>query len=189
MKNLETQIEQLAKDCQAKAAYEVPNSSIGQCKIPEKMDEGPSVVLPCQLPPKELSPGSFTLPYTIGSLNLYAMADLGASVNIMPRSMFNHLKLTNLKKTYMLVEMADMTKSAPVGIVKNVLVKKCPYVNKAVKKVVLNEWILDCFEEESGTDKDLYSRKLKDYHLVFDIEIEQLEEKYKLGIGKKGYIL
>ncbi|GKA02534.1 hypothetical protein Tco_0675199 [Tanacetum coccineum] len=62
-------------------------------------------------------------------------------------------------------------------------------VNKAVKKVVLNEWILDCFEEESGTDKDPYSRKLKDYHLVFDIKIEQLAEKYKLGIGKKGYIL
>nr|GEV52995.1 hypothetical protein [Tanacetum cinerariifolium] len=39
-------------------------------------------VLPCWLPPKELSPGSFTLPCTIG--NIYAMADLGASVNVMP---------------------------------------------------------------------------------------------------------
>ncbi|GJR04148.1 zinc finger, CCHC-type containing protein [Tanacetum coccineum] len=79
--------------------------------------------LPCQLPPKELNPGSFTLPYTIGSLNLYAMADLGASVNIMPRLIFEHLNLVNLKKTDMLVEMADMTRKAPVGIVENVLVK------------------------------------------------------------------
>ncbi|GKA11963.1 DNA-binding pseudobarrel domain-containing protein [Tanacetum coccineum] len=88
-----------------------------------KTDEGPLELLPCQLPLKELSLGSFTLPYTIGSLNLYAMANLGASANIMPRSMFNHLRLTNLKETNMLVEMADMTKKAPIGIVENILVK------------------------------------------------------------------
>ncbi|GJY14981.1 hypothetical protein Tco_0385403 [Tanacetum coccineum] len=39
----------------------------------------PSKVLPCQLPPKELNPGSFIVPCTIESLNLYALADLGAS--------------------------------------------------------------------------------------------------------------
>ncbi|GKG23340.1 7-deoxyloganetin glucosyltransferase-like protein, partial [Tanacetum coccineum] len=66
---------------------------------------------------KELNPGSFTLPCTIGSLNIYAMADLGASVNIIPKSMFEFLKLTHLKKTDILVEMADMTKKALVGIV------------------------------------------------------------------------
>ncbi|GJY31132.1 hypothetical protein Tco_0414627 [Tanacetum coccineum] len=67
LKNLETQVEQLIKDYQAKDANEVS----------KKMDEGPSGVLQCQLPLKELSPGSFTLLYTIGSLNIYAMADLG----------------------------------------------------------------------------------------------------------------
>ncbi|GKE99978.1 7-deoxyloganetin glucosyltransferase-like protein [Tanacetum coccineum] len=82
-------------------------------QVPKEMEERPQGVLPCQLPLKELNLRSFTLPCTIGSLNFYAMADLGASVNIMPRSMFNHLKLTNLKKTDMLVEMADMTKKAP----------------------------------------------------------------------------
>ncbi|GKA33218.1 phospholipase-like protein [Tanacetum coccineum] len=69
-----------------------------------------SRALPCQLPPKELNPGSFTLPCTIDSLNLYAMADLGASVNVMPKSIFEHLKLANLKEIDMVVEMADMTK-------------------------------------------------------------------------------
>nr|GEU61158.1 hypothetical protein [Tanacetum cinerariifolium] len=45
-------------------------------------EEGvPSRVLPCQLPPKELNPGSFTLPCTIGSLNLYDMTDLGGSLS------------------------------------------------------------------------------------------------------------
>ncbi|GKC75488.1 hypothetical protein Tco_1126262 [Tanacetum coccineum] len=131
------EIEQLAKDCQAKAANEVPNSSIGQCKVIfanikaptdetysngvsfisddnvevfKEIKEGPLGVLPCQLPPKELSPGSFTLLFTIVSLNIYAMEYVGSSVNIMTRSMFNHLKLTNLKKTSILVEMANMMK-------------------------------------------------------------------------------
>ncbi|GJR83901.1 reverse transcriptase domain-containing protein [Tanacetum coccineum] len=156
LKNMETQIEKLAKDYQARAANEVTDPSLSQCKaiftnneapideasskgttklqgvsfisndnvqVPKETEERPQGVFPCQLSTKELNPGSFTLPYTIGSLNFYAMAVLGASVNIMPRSMFNHLKLTNLKKTDMLVEMADMIKKAPVGIVENVLVK------------------------------------------------------------------
>ncbi|GKA15309.1 reverse transcriptase domain-containing protein [Tanacetum coccineum] len=82
-----------------------------------------SKLLPCQLPPKELNPGSFTLPCTIGSLNFYAMADLGASVNVIPKSMFEILKLSQLKKTNMLVEMANMTKKVPIGIIENVIVK------------------------------------------------------------------
>ncbi|GJS94251.1 phospholipase-like protein [Tanacetum coccineum] len=45
------------------------------------------------------------------------------SVNVIPKSMFEHLKLAQLKKTDMLVEMADMTKRSPIGIVENVLVK------------------------------------------------------------------
>ncbi|GKB72987.1 phospholipase-like protein [Tanacetum coccineum] len=79
--------------------------------------------LPCQLPPKELNPRSFTLPYTIGSLNLYAMVDLGASVIIMPKLIFEHLRLANHKETDMLVVRADMTEKALLGIVENVLVK------------------------------------------------------------------
>nr|GEY09691.1 hypothetical protein [Tanacetum cinerariifolium] len=81
----------------------------------------PLKFLPCQLPPKELNSGSFTLPCTIGSLNLYAMAGLGASINVMLKSMFEHLKLANLKETDMLVEMANMSRKAPLGIVENIL--------------------------------------------------------------------
>nr|GEZ92444.1 hypothetical protein [Tanacetum cinerariifolium]GFA50930.1 hypothetical protein [Tanacetum cinerariifolium] len=74
----------------------------------QKENEGSSRVLPCQLPPKELNLGSFTLPCTIGSLNVYDLAYLGASVNIMPYSMFKSLELASLKETTILVEMADM---------------------------------------------------------------------------------
>ncbi|GJZ65973.1 reverse transcriptase domain-containing protein, partial [Tanacetum coccineum] len=95
----------------------------GLGEVSKETEEGLPRVLPCQLPLKEMNPRSFTLSCIIDSLNLFAMADLGASVNIKSRSMFNHQKLTNLKETNMLVKMADMTKKAPVGIVENVMVK------------------------------------------------------------------
>ncbi|GKA13083.1 putative ribonuclease H-like domain-containing protein [Tanacetum coccineum] len=91
--------------------------------VTEEEEEDSSETLPCQLPPKEINPGSFTLPCTIGSLKLYDMADLGACVNVMPKSLFEHLELADLKETNMVVEMADITKKAPLGIVENILLK------------------------------------------------------------------
>ncbi|GJR44348.1 hypothetical protein Tco_1312451 [Tanacetum coccineum] len=46
---------------------------------------------------------------------------LGASVNVIPKSIFKHLKLARLKKTDMIVEMADMIEISPIGIVENVM--------------------------------------------------------------------
>ncbi|GKB57781.1 reverse transcriptase domain-containing protein [Tanacetum coccineum] len=148
---MEEWIEQFTKKFHAKTVSEVNNSSFDQCKAvyddkeaspnneinePHEVsfvsadrthvvqEEGvSSKILSCQLPPKELNPRSFTLPCTIEILNFYVMADLGASINVIPKSMFEHLKLARLKKTDMLVEMADMTKRAPIGIVENILIK------------------------------------------------------------------
>ncbi|GJX91594.1 reverse transcriptase domain-containing protein [Tanacetum coccineum] len=122
LKNLETQIKQLTKEFQAKTASEVSLIANNKARVAQEEDDVLTRVLPCQLPPKELNPRSFTLPCTIGSLNFDVMADF-ASVNVMPKSMFEHLKLANLMKTDMLVEMTDMTKRVPIGIVENVLVK------------------------------------------------------------------
>ncbi|GJY78754.1 hypothetical protein Tco_0484555 [Tanacetum coccineum] len=41
---------------------------------------------------------------------------LSASVNVMPRNTFKYLRLANLRNTNMLVEMADMTKKAPLDV-------------------------------------------------------------------------
>ncbi|GKE36581.1 reverse transcriptase domain-containing protein [Tanacetum coccineum] len=138
LKNLETQIEQLTKEIHSDITLSSSSEQIktvtadhetsGVNKLHEvSFISGPESdtpkVLQHQLPLKELNPGSFTLPYTIGKFNFYAMADLGASINVMHRSIFEHLHLTNLKKTNVLCEMADMSKKAPLGIVENVLVK------------------------------------------------------------------
>nr|GEU91865.1 hypothetical protein [Tanacetum cinerariifolium] len=46
-----------------------------------------------------------------------------AGVNMMPKSLFEHVKLAYLKETIMVVEMAYMSKKAPLGIMENILVK------------------------------------------------------------------
>ncbi|GJV48577.1 hypothetical protein Tco_1438789 [Tanacetum coccineum] len=76
-----------------------------------------------QLPMKESNTGHFMLSCTIGNFKFYALADLGASVNVLPRNIFEYLELTNLSKTEMLVEMADIRKKAPFRIVRDILVK------------------------------------------------------------------
>ncbi|GKB33856.1 reverse transcriptase domain-containing protein [Tanacetum coccineum] len=137
-KNLEIQIEQLTKEIHSDKTL---SSSSEQIKTVtsdhetfrlNKLHEvsfisGPESdtpeVLQHQLPPKELNPRSFILPCMIGKFSFYAMANLGASINVMPRSIFEHLHLNNLKKTNVLCEMANMSKKAPLGIVENVLVK------------------------------------------------------------------
>ncbi|GJY64721.1 hypothetical protein Tco_0466181 [Tanacetum coccineum] len=105
-----------------KAQIKAPSSRTSKIQgisfVTEEEEEESSETLPCQLPPKEINLGSFTLPCTIGNLKLYAMANFGSwRVNVMPKSLFEHLKLADLKETSMEVEMADITKKAPLGIV------------------------------------------------------------------------
>ncbi|GJT20797.1 hypothetical protein Tco_0890734, partial [Tanacetum coccineum] len=102
------------KSTQIETSSRGTNEVQGMSFVADDEEGDTSGALPCQLPPKELNPGSFTLPCTIGNLNLYAMADLRASVNVMPKSIFEHLKLARFKETNMVVEMADMIKKGPI---------------------------------------------------------------------------
>ncbi|GKE10402.1 hypothetical protein Tco_1413953, partial [Tanacetum coccineum] len=102
--------------------YKVSFLSDFDSRVTQNNKERTTEVLQCKLPPKEQNPGNFTLPCTIGIFNFYAKANLGASINVMPRGIFEFLKLINLRKTNMLIEVADMTKKAPLGVVENILV-------------------------------------------------------------------
>ncbi|GKC70261.1 homeodomain-like protein, partial [Tanacetum coccineum] len=74
------------------------------------------------LPRKEKNPGSFTLPCFIKNMCYKALADLGASVSVMPYSTYTTLGLGDLIPTKLIVELADRTVKRPKGIVENVLV-------------------------------------------------------------------
>ncbi|GJZ70903.1 zinc knuckle CX2CX4HX4C containing protein [Tanacetum coccineum] len=83
-----------------------------------------SALLLNQLPPKEKDPGSFILPCSIGRLEFNnAFADLGASISIMPFSMYKRLGIGKLETIKMDIELADNSKCIPKGIVRNLLIK------------------------------------------------------------------
>ncbi|XP_060972313.1 uncharacterized protein LOC133038240 [Cannabis sativa] len=84
-----------------------------------------SAVLQKKLPPKLKYPGSFNIPCSIGgSIQTKTLCDLGASINLMPLSMFKRLKLGEAKPTTVTLQMADRSLTHPRGIIEDVLVKK-----------------------------------------------------------------
>ena len=51
------------------------------------------------------------------------MLDLGASINVMPRSVYASLNLGSLKNTAVIIQLADRTNAYPEGVIDNVLVQ------------------------------------------------------------------
>ncbi|GKE28920.1 hypothetical protein Tco_1444304 [Tanacetum coccineum] len=69
-------------------------------------------------------PWNCTLPCSIGSLTVRnVLADLGASINIIPFSLFKRLGLGRPKPVHLILEMADRTTQVLKGMIENVLVK------------------------------------------------------------------
>ncbi|KAK8935601.1 hypothetical protein KSP39_PZI013849 [Platanthera zijinensis] len=83
-----------------------------------------SAILQKKLPPKLKDPGSFTIPCSIGyKFERKALCDLGASINLMPLSIYRKLGLGEISKTSITLQLADRTLAFPKGIVEDVLVK------------------------------------------------------------------
>ncbi|GKD50905.1 DNA-directed DNA polymerase [Tanacetum coccineum] len=88
------------------------------------MNERCYAVLLNKLPSKEKDLGSFTLPFDIGHLHIdNALADLGASISLMPYTMYKKLGLGEPKPTRMSLELADRSIQYPQGIAEDVLIK------------------------------------------------------------------
>ncbi|KAL5545312.1 hypothetical protein UlMin_009096 [Ulmus minor] len=83
-----------------------------------------NAVLQNKLPPKLKDPGSFTIPCSIG--NQYfgkALCDLGASINLMPMSIFKKLGIGQARPTTVSLQLADRSIAHPEGKIEDVLVK------------------------------------------------------------------
>ncbi|CAL9005417.1 unnamed protein product [Prunus brigantina] len=89
-----------------------------------KLNKNVSAVLQRKLPPKLEDPGSFDIPINIGDKKVgRAMLDLGASINVMPYSVYQELGLEGMKKTSIRLELADHSIKYPKGIVEDILVQ------------------------------------------------------------------
>ncbi|GJY39036.1 reverse transcriptase domain-containing protein [Tanacetum coccineum] len=77
-----------------------------------------------KVPPKLGDPRSFLILCNFNkTFSCNALADLGASINLMPYSLYAKLSLETLKPTKMSVRLADRSFQYPVGIAENMLVE------------------------------------------------------------------
>nr|GEW16460.1 reverse transcriptase domain-containing protein [Tanacetum cinerariifolium] len=77
-------------------------------KLLEKLGDPEKFLIPCDFP---------------RMAECLALADLGASINLMPLSVWNKLSLPDLSPTCMTLELADHSISRPVGVAEDVFVK------------------------------------------------------------------
>nr|GEZ19937.1 reverse transcriptase domain-containing protein [Tanacetum cinerariifolium] len=88
------------------------------------LDKIPRELVFKKLPEKPGDPGRFLIPCDFLEFdNCLALADLGASINLMPLSIWKKLRLLTLNDTKMVLELADRTISKPTGVAENVFVK------------------------------------------------------------------
>ncbi|XP_022857587.1 uncharacterized protein LOC111378584 [Olea europaea var. sylvestris] len=89
-----------------------------------KLTEECSAILQKKLPHKLKDPSSFNIPCNIGGITFdRALCDLGASINLMPLSVFKKLGLGEMKPTTLTSQMADRPITYPKGIIEDVLME------------------------------------------------------------------
>nr|GFC63229.1 reverse transcriptase domain-containing protein [Tanacetum cinerariifolium] len=88
------------------------------------MNEHCSTVILNKLPRKLGDPSKFLIPCEFPGMDeCLALADLGASINLMPLFLWEGLSIPELTPTCMTLELADHSVSKPIDIAKDVSVK------------------------------------------------------------------
>nr|GEV29018.1 reverse transcriptase domain-containing protein [Tanacetum cinerariifolium] len=91
-------------------------------KVP--LNENCSAMLLKKLPEKLGDPGKFLIPCNFSRMDVcHALADLGASINLMPLSIWKKLSLPKLTPTRMTFKLADRSITRPKRVTKDVFVK------------------------------------------------------------------
>ena len=89
-----------------------------------KLTEKCNAILQNKLPQKLGDPGSFTIPCTLGGAHFEkALCDSGASINLMPFSIFRQLELGKMKDIGVSLQLVDQSTKKPRVIIKDVPVK------------------------------------------------------------------
>ncbi|GJU51436.1 reverse transcriptase domain-containing protein [Tanacetum coccineum] len=86
------------------------------------LNENCSAIILKKLPEKLGDPGKFLISCGFSELKCKALADLGASINLMPLSVWKKLGLPELISTRMTIELANLIICTPAGIARDVFV-------------------------------------------------------------------
>ncbi|GJT17958.1 reverse transcriptase domain-containing protein [Tanacetum coccineum] len=98
-------------------SYDGPQIPLSPFSLPKVVEHEPEVT-------KDTDAIPFLIPCDFPEMDeCLALADLGASINLMPLPIWKELNLLDLTKTRMILELADRTISTPTGIAEDVFVK------------------------------------------------------------------
>nr|GEY34899.1 reverse transcriptase domain-containing protein [Tanacetum cinerariifolium] len=86
------------------------------------LNENCSAIILKKLPEKLRDPGKFLIPCGFSELKCKALADLGASINLMPLSVWKKLGLPELIPNRMTLELANRAICTPAGIARDVFI-------------------------------------------------------------------
>ncbi|GKB03973.1 reverse transcriptase domain-containing protein [Tanacetum coccineum] len=137
-----------------------------------------SAMIQNKVPPKLGDPGSFLIPCNFNkTFSCNALADLGASINLMPYSLYAKLSLESLKPTKMSVRLADRSFQYPVGIAENMLVEVGKFTFPA-------DFVILEMEEDSKVPLILGRPFLHTADAVIRVKQKQLN----LGVGTEQMI-
>lgn len=133
-----------------------------------------SAIIQNKVPPKLGDPGSFQIPCNFGkTFSCNALADLGASINLMPYSLYAKLSLETLEPTKMSVRLAHRSFHYPVGIAENMLVE----VGKFTFSV---DFVILEMEEDSKVPLILGRPFLHTTNAIIRVK----QKKLNLGVGE-----
>ncbi|XP_038889384.1 uncharacterized protein LOC120079303 [Benincasa hispida] len=83
-----------------------------------------NALISINIPEKQRDPGSFTVPHSIGGIDVrHVLCDLGASINLMPLSIFKTIENGEATPTSVTLQLADRSITYPEENIKDVLIK------------------------------------------------------------------
>nr|GEW12760.1 reverse transcriptase domain-containing protein [Tanacetum cinerariifolium] len=168
-------------------------NEIEQIYVTYLSDES-STMIQNKVPPKLRDLGSFLISCNFNkTFSRNALANLGASINLMPYFLYAKLSLETLKPTKMSVRLVDRSFQYPVGIAENMLVKVGKFTFPA-------DFVILEIEEDSKVPliwDDLFFTllmqlfKLKRNNSILDIDVidEILEEDFDAILDEGSKIL
>ncbi|GJS18103.1 hypothetical protein Tco_0412575 [Tanacetum coccineum] len=123
---------------------------------------------------EELNPGSFLLPFTINNYNSYAMANIDASNNVMPRSIYEYLKLANLGEATMCFMMTKVVKIVECGLLATLTQVSVMVIKRFSEKA--NMECLDNRIDDTTREQRYYEWVAQNYE--FDAPSTTVSDKY-----------
>ncbi|GKC85609.1 reverse transcriptase domain-containing protein [Tanacetum coccineum] len=112
-----------------------------------------SAIIMNRVPEKLEDPGKFLIPCALQELDrTSALADSGASINLLPHSIYKKLGLEALNPTRMTLELTNRSISHPMGIAEDVVVRVDGFTFLA--DFVVDELVYYADKSEKNTDKN-----------------------------------